>query len=200
MDSTALLLVDVQYDFLDGGALQVPGSLEIIEPILSISADFQHLIASQDWHPAGHASFASSHPGQEPYSRIEWKGHYETLWPDHCIQHSKGAELHTSICQLPFKAIIQKGTHIDIDSYSAFFDNHHRAETLLHQHLQAHKISTLYISGLATDYCIKHTVLDAILLGYKVVLLTNTIKAVNLNPKDGEEAISQMQLAGATIL
>jgi len=124
MNKEAFLIVDLQFDFLKGGALEVKNADEVMPEILKLAPNFEIVILTQDWHPRGHKSFAGSHIGKTPYQTIDWKGSLESLWPDHCVQNSMGAQIHPSILALNPKTIIQKGTDIEIDSYSAFFDNH----------------------------------------------------------------------------
>lgn len=196
----ALLLIDIQYDFLQGGSLAVTHGNEILAPILIIANQFQNIIATQDWHPAGHQSFASSHRGHKPFDEVIWNQAKQTLWPDHCIQNSKGAQLHSEIQALPLTGLIQKGTHPEIDSYSGFFDNQKKFKTALDAHLKENQISHLVVAGLATDYCVKFTVLDALELGYRVWVYKPGIRAVNLHPDDGKIAVEEMQSRGAEII
>lgn len=196
----ALLLIDIQYDFLPGGALEVKQGDEILAPIVSIAAEFQNIIATQDWHPVGHHSFASSHPGYRPYDQIILNHIPQTLWPDHCVQHTNGAEIHPEIQALPLSGIIQKGTHPEIDSYSGFFDNQRRFKTPLDTRLKEKHISHLVVAGLASDYCVQFTVLDALDLGYKVWVFKPGIRAVNLRPEDEHKALKAMQSRGAILL
>lgn len=199
-NQSALLIVDVQFDFLPGGALAVKNGDTIIPVIVELSSGFETIVATQDWHPIGHKSFASSHLNKNPLEEIHRNGNIETLWPEHCIQDSKGAEIHLEILKIPISKIIQKGTNPEIDSYSAFFDNHRQFITELDDWLKNRKISQLYICGLATDYCVKFTVLDALSLGYEVFLLGNAIKGVNVLDGDSTKAIEEMKQAGAKIL
>ncbi|HPI12141.1 MAG TPA: bifunctional nicotinamidase/pyrazinamidase [Catalimonadaceae bacterium] len=196
---SALLLVDIQYDFLEGGALAVPESADILIPVVALAEMFDTIVLTQDWHPAGHKSFASSHDGKNPYDTVLWKGCTEVLWPDHCVQNTRGAELHPSVLNLHPAVIIQKGIHPETDSYSAFFDNHREHKTKLEEWLNQHDIRHLVVAGLATDYCVLHTVKDALELGLTVDVFTPGCRAVNLLPEDGKKALDEMKSAGAGI-
>lgn len=200
MTSTeALLLIDIQYDFLPGGALGVAEGDQIIEPILGLAHQFSIKIASQDWHPTGHFSFASSHPGKDVFDLIPFHNSQQTLWPDHCIQGSHGANIHQDILELGLTGIFQKGTNPEIDSYSAFFDNQRLQKTGLDAWLKSKEISQLTLAGLATDYCVKHSVLDALELGYSVRVFLPGTRGVNIQPDDSQKAIDEMKIAGAHI-
>lgn len=199
-EKAVLLLIDIQLDFLPGGALAVEKGDQIIAPILDLATKFPNRIATQDWHPAGHKSFASSHSGKNPYDQIDYHGFSQTLWPDHCVQHTHGAEIHPTILGLGLHQIIQKGTNPEVDSYSAFFDNHRLEKTRLQSVLQKDGIETLIVAGLATDYCVLFTVLDALEFGYQVVVFEPGVRGVNLNPKDSALALEKMRFNGAAIL
>ena len=192
---TALLIIDVQNDFLPGGALAVYEGDLIIPEIQAIASEFETRIATQDWHPAGHKSFASSF-GKQPFVQIQWKGQMETLWPDHCIQETYGAEIHPAILALGIEHVVGKGQQKEVDSYSAFFDNHRASKTELDGLLRRLGIKKLVVCGLATDYCVKFTVLDALQLGYEVEVLTKAVKAV----ADQEGALLEMERAGALLI
>jgi nicotinamidase/pyrazinamidase len=197
---SALLLVDIQYDFLEGGALAVPNSLEILIPVIGLAKSFKTIILTQDWHPAGHKSFASSHDGKYPYDTILEKDRPEVLWPEHCVQNTKGAELHPSVLNLNPAAIIWKGTHLESDSYSAFFDNHREHRTGMEERLRLLGIRHLVVAGLATDYCVLYSVKDALELGFRVEIYIPGCRAVNLKKNDGDRALDEMKAAGAGFL
>lgn len=156
------------------------------------------VIASQDWHPANHGSFASQHQ-VEPYTRGQLDGLAQTFWPDHCVQHTEGAALHPLLNQQAIGEVFYKGENPQVDSYSAFFDNGRRQQTGLDAWLKAHDVSELIVMGLATDYCVKFTVLDALQLGYSVNVITDGCRGVNLQPQDSSQAFMEMAAAGATL-
>ena len=188
----ALLIVDLQLDFLPGGALGVSGGDQIIPRILYLMGQFDLVIATQDWHPEGHVSFASRH-GKKVGESILHQGVYQDLWPDHCIQKSRGANLTPEIERGKIERVIQKGVDPEVDSYSAFFDNQRKRETPLHRYLKERGIQSLTIGGLTTEYCVKFTVLDALELGYQVVVVDEACCAL----LDHEAAMKQMEAAGA---
>lgn len=195
-----LLIVDIQYDFLPGGALGVKEGDQVIPVINQLTQlPFDVVVASQDWHPGGHGSFASTHQ-KKMGEVIDLEGLRQILWPDHCVQGSKGAEIASSLDVSKVSAFIPKGTETEIDSYSAFFDNGHKKSTGLDALLKERDIKELYIAGLATDYCVKFSTLDALALGYKVFVIRDACRAVNLNPHDEQEAIREMESAGAQIM
>jgi nicotinamidase/pyrazinamidase len=193
----ALLLIDIQNDFLPGGALAVNEGDQVI-PVahdLLNHVDFDQIVATQDWHPANHGSFASQHD-KNPFEMGELDGLPQIMWPDHCVQNTLGSEL--AITDLPINKIFTKGTDPSVDSYSAFFDNAKRNSTGLGEWLNQQGITELYVMGLATDYCVKFSVLDALNLGFKVNVVVNGCRAVN--PEDGKSAFKEMETAGATLL
>lgn len=202
MSKRALLLVDLQNDFCAGGALAVAEGDSAIDVanVLIQAAKLRGdaVIASQDWHPANHGSFASQH-GVEPYSQGTLDGLAQTFWPDHCVQNTEGAALHPLLAQKEIDAVFHKGENIKIDSYSAFFDNGHRQKTALDAWLREQTIDELIILGLATDYCVKFTVLDALSLGYTVNVITDGCRGVNIQPQDSANAFMEMATAGATL-
>ncbi|MGQ1946686.1 bifunctional nicotinamidase/pyrazinamidase [Geofilum sp. OHC36d9] len=195
----ALLLIDIQNDFLPNGALGVPDGDHIIPVINNIQHKFNCIIATRDWHPANHGSFASNHVNKQPGEVIQLNGLTQILWPDHCMQGSPGAELSPRINQSLLSNVIFKGTDPDIDSYSAFYDNGHLKETGLQVYLKRNGITSLYVAGLATDYCVYYTVLDALKLGYATTLITDATKGVNIHPNDSQKAIMNMEKQGAQL-
>ncbi len=199
MTSDALLWVDIQNDFCAGGALAVPDGDAVVPVANALAPRFTRVIATQDWHPPGHLSFASSHPGRAPYDRIELDGLPQVLWPDHCVQGSRGAELHPQLERAAIQHIVQKGTDPRIDSYSGFFDNGHRKATGLHDYLQMEGIEELYVMGLATDYCVKWTALDARRLGYRVSVIADGCRGVGLSPRDIDDALDELRAAGVEL-
>lgn len=197
---TALLLVDIQNDFLPGGALAVHEGDQIL-PVVNqlIEKKFDIVIATKDWHPVNHSSFASTHHKQ-PGDRILLNELEQILWPIHCLQHTPGAEFASQLNSAKFDKIFYKGTDQDIDSYSAFFDNGHRKSTGLAEFLREKKIRNIYIAGLATDYCVKYSALDGAKLGFNVFVVVDACKGVNLQPDDTKNAVDEMEQAGAKIV
>jgi len=202
MKQRALLLVDLQNDFCAGGALAVAegdSTVDVANALIAwCKARGEAVVASQDWHPADHGSFASQH-NAEPFSQGELEGLAQTLWPDHCVQQTEGAQLHPLLNQHAIDAVFHKGENPLIDSYSAFFDNEHRQQTALDEWLRHHEVGELIVMGLATDYCVKYTVLDALKLGYRVNVTTDGCRGVNLNAQDSALAFMEMSTAGATL-
>lgn len=202
MTQRALLLVDLQNDFCAGGALAVPQGDSTVD-VANLLIDWsltrgETVVASQDWHPANHGSFASQHQ-VATYSQGHLDGLAQTFWPDHCVQHSDGAALHPLLNQRAITQTFTKGENPLVDSYSAFFDNGRRQATTLNAWLQQHHITDLLIMGLATDYCVKFTVLDALDLGYTVSVITDGCRGVNIQPQDSANAFMDMAAAGATL-
>ena len=175
----ALLLIDIQIDFMPGGRLAVPDGDAIIPFVNALQPQFDLVVASQDWHPAGHRSFASSHPGHANFTEIEWQGLPQMLWPDHCVQATPGAELHPALDTRRVEAIFRKGTDPNIDSYSAFFDNGHRKATGLAAYLRGRGVTVVYLAGLAADYCVYFTAKDALAEGFGVVVLAEATRAIS---------------------
>jgi nicotinamidase/pyrazinamidase len=196
----ALILVDLQYDFCPGGALAVKDGDRTIEVANQLMPYFSMVVATQDWHPADHASFAPQYPGKQPGEMIELAGLPQVLWPPHCVQGSHGAELHGGLDRAKITEVIQKGTDRTIDSYSGFFDNGRKKQTGLAAWLRERWITRVYVMGLATDYCVKATALDARELGFETWVIEDGCRPVELHPGDGEKALSAMRAAGATIV
>lgn len=197
----ALIIVDVQNDFCEGGALAVPNAGEIIPYIngLMQDNDYDQIILSQDWHPANHKSFASNN-GKKVGETIILNGVPQFMWPDHCVQGTSGADFHPALNRDKVTHIIQKGTNTEFDSYSAFQDNNHFMKTGLDDFLKFNDIQLLEVVGLALDYCVKFTCLDAAKLGYVTCLHFNGTKAVNVKPENGRDAIYEMLENGVTVL
>ncbi|KOC89065.1 bifunctional nicotinamidase/pyrazinamidase [Winslowiella iniecta] len=198
----ALLLIDLQNDFCPGGALAVHDGDATIAVANRLAAAFSQrgdaVIASQDWHPANHGSFALV-AGQPPHTFGELNGLPQVWWPDHCIQHSHGAQFHSQLDTSVIDAVFYKGQDATVDSYSAFFDNGHQRKTELDDWLKNRGITALTILGLATDYCVKFSVLDALALGYQVEVVRAGCRGVNLNAEDSDHALAEMAAAGAVI-
>jgi nicotinamidase/pyrazinamidase len=195
----ALILVDIQYDFCPGGALAVPKGDEVIPAANALQKKFERVVATQDWHPRGHASFASTH-GKNVYDVIEIHGAPQTLWPDHCVQETRGAELVDGLDRTRIARVFQKGTDPEIDSYSGFLDADHKHSTGLADYLRENGVKEVYIAGLATDYCVKYTALDATALGFTTYVIEDACRGVNLQPGDSEAALQDMQAAGVKIV
>jgi len=198
-----LLLVDLQNDFLPGGALAVPCGNQVIAVAnewMNKTDFFSEVLATQDWHPQNHKSFASNQPGKKAGDVINLCGQTQVLWPDHCVQGSKGAQLAPGLEVGKIKRVFQKGMDPLVDSYSGFFDNDHQKSTGLAEYLKSIGATDIYIMGLATDYCVKHTVLDCCRLGFGVHLIVEGCRGINLNPNDVNEALLQMQQAGARLV
>uniref|UniRef100_UPI0040484F18 bifunctional nicotinamidase/pyrazinamidase n=1 Tax=Algoriphagus sp. TaxID=1872435 RepID=UPI0040484F18 len=197
---TALILVDVQHDFLPGGALAVPQGDEILPIIDSLQPNFDTIVATQDWHPAHHGSFAANHAGTQPGEQIILEGLSQILWPKHCVEGTKGADFPDGLDRSRWKSVFKKGTNPLVDSYSGFFDNARRGDTGLRNHLLLGGIRRVFIVGLALDYCVKFTALDARTLGFETYLITDATRAVNLQPEDGKLAIEELKAAGIVCL
>lgn len=195
----ALLIVDVQNDFMPGGALGVSEGNLIVPIINQLQKKFQHVIATQDFHPRDHGSFAEQHPGRNPGELIELAGLPQVLWPVHCVQGSHGADFHAELEKDYWEKIFQKGKNPEVDSYSGFFDNARRGDTGLAEYLQENQIDTVFVCGLALDYCVKFTALDARSLGFETYLIEDATRAVNLTPSDGELAVQEMKDKGILV-
>jgi len=196
----ALILIDIQNDFVPGGALAVEDGDAVVSVANRVIPKFNLVIASQDWHPADHQSFASQHPGRSPGELIDLHGLPQVLWPDHCVQGSDGAEFVQSL-NLPTDVhVFQKGMHQEVDSYSAFFDNGRRHTTGLADFLREKGVSEVFILGLATDYCVKFSVLDACSEGFNTTVVADGCRAVNLTSGDGARAFEEMKAAGAKLV
>ncbi|PQO25766.1 bifunctional nicotinamidase/pyrazinamidase [Blastopirellula marina] len=196
----ALLLIDIQNDFLPGGALAVSEGDQVVPIANRLMELFPLVVATQDWHPGDHRSFASQHDGREVGEIIVLDGLEQVLWPDHCVQLSQGANLAKELNLNGVDHVIQKGTDVHIDSYSGFFDNDHRKSTGLEQLLRGHEVREVQLVGLATDYCVKFSALDAVALGFKTSVCLEGIRGVELNAGDCEKAIQEMQSAGVEII
>ena len=189
----------MQNDFFNGGALAVPES-ELITPVINRIQDmFEMVIFTKDWHPASHKSFASNHHGKKVYDIIDLNGIIQILWPDHCIQNTFGAGIYRDIIVKENALFIHKGTDVEVDSYSGFFDNGRIHKTGLYDLLNAKNVTDTYICGLAADYCVKYTALDAVELGFCTHLIADATKAVNMNPGDYDKALTEMESAGVEI-
>jgi nicotinamidase/pyrazinamidase len=196
----ALIIVDIQNDFLPGGALPVPHGGEIVPLANDLQRQFELIVATQDWHPANHGSFATNHPGKKPGDRIMLDGIEQILWPVHCVQNTHGADFAPSFETKRVARVFKKGTDPRIDSYSTFFDNAHRRATGLADFLKERAVTDIYLLGLALDYCVKFSVLDARELGFSAHVIVDGCRAIALEPGDLEKALEEMQSSGATLL
>lgn len=195
----ALVVIDVQNDFCPGGALEVPRGDEVVPVINAMLPEFPLRIFTQDWHPKDHLSFASAHPGRKPLETIELSYGPQVLWPDHCVQGTPGADFHPDLDIVPGQLILRKGWRREIDSYSAFFENDRKTVTGLHGWLQEHGVKALTIVGLATDFCVHYSAVDAARLGYEVTVDERACRAIDL---DGslEAARTAMRAAGVRLI
>jgi len=196
----ALILVDIQNDFLPGGALAVQGGVEVIPMANRMSERFELVVATRDWHPPDHRSFAATHPGHRPGDVIELNGLSQTLWPVHCVQGTPGAEFAEGLHRRPVARVFDKGTERDVDSYSGFFDNGHRRGTGLELFLRERGVETVYVMGLALDVCVLATALDAVRLGFETYVIEDGCRAVELRPGDGARALATMDGAGVHLI
>jgi nicotinamidase/pyrazinamidase len=196
----ALVLVDIQNDFLPGGALPVPEGDQVVPVANRLTARFPLVVATQDWHPSDHQSFASQHPGRRTGEQVQVRGLDQTLWPDHCVGDTWGADFAPGLAIWRVHRIFQKGIDRDVDSYSGFYDNGHLRSTGLGDFLRIRGVSDVWVLGLATDYCVKFTVLDALQLGFRVRVVSDGCRGVNLQPGDADRALYEIQQAGAEIV
>lgn len=181
MEKKVLIVVDVQNDFLPGGALEIPKSDSILPLVNNLILRFDHVILTQDWHSKGHCSFASSYPGKSPYDTVTLDYGPQMLWPDHCVEGTYGAEFHPSLRTDKAKLILRKGYNQKIDSYSAFFENDQKTPTGLHAYLREHGFTKLTICGLATDFCVGFSALQAVKSNFKVAIPLNACAGIDLN-------------------
>jgi nicotinamidase/pyrazinamidase len=198
--AAALLLIDLQNDFLPVGALAVPRGDEVIPIANAAQRHFDLIVATQDWHPPDHGSFATNHPGKQPGDVIDLHGLPQILWPVHCVQGTPGAEFAQALDRSRWTAVFQKGTDPTVDSYSGLFDNGRRRSTGLGNFLKSRRVSDVFILGLATDYCVKWTALDAAEFGFRVRLISDGCRGVDLRAGDSERALAELQAAGVEVL
>lgn len=193
-----LVLVDLQYDFMPGGALAVAGGDTLVPVANRLAERFAHVVVTQDWHPAGHSSFASQHPGHAPFESVEMTYGAQTLWPDHCVQGTAGAELHRDLALDRADLILRKGHRSGIDSYSVFMENDHATPTGLAGFLRERGFRRLFFAGLATDFCVAWSVQDARKAGFEAVILTDACRAIDLGGSL-DAAMADMRAAGAVV-
>ena len=194
----ALLLIDIQNDFLPGGALAVPEGDQVIPVVNALQPHFDLVVATQDWHPADHKSFASNHPGKKPFEAIDLQGREQVLWPDHCVQGSAGAALAPALELNRVEAIFRKGMNPEIDSYSGFFDNGHLKTTGLADYLRSKMVTQVFVAGLAGDFCVYFTAKDALLEGFKTFLLEDASRPIN--PEGFTQAKADLRHLGGKII
>lgn len=178
--SDALLVIDLQNDFCPGGALAVPEGDQIVPLVNRLAQRFEHVILTQDWHPAGHISFASSHPGTKPFSTIEVSYGTQTLWPDHCVRGTQGADFHPGLDAPHAELILRKGLRRDIDSYSAFLEDDHKTPTGLASYLRERGLKRLFLCGLAYDFCVRYSAIDGTAAGFECIVIEDATRAVAL--------------------
>jgi len=191
-----LIVIDVQNDFCPGGALAVPRGGEVVAPILRVAPRFAHIVLTQDWHPANHISFATSHPDKKPYQTIELACGAQTLWPPHCIEGTAGAEFHPALKLPQAELILRKGFRPEVDSYSAFFENDRATATGLAGYLRERNLRRVFFAGLAYDYCVGYSALDALRLGFSALIMRDACRAIDL---DGTVAAMESQFAKAGV-
>jgi nicotinamidase/pyrazinamidase len=194
--SDALVGIDVQNDFCPGGALAVPRGDEVVPVINRLAGRFRHMVLTEDWHPKGHVSFASSHPGRQPFQTIQLAYGEQVLWPDHCIPGTRGAEFHPGLDTRPADVVVRKGNDPAVDSYSAFYENDHRTSTGLAGYLRERGVRRLFLAGLATDFCVQYSALDARREGFEVFVVEDAVRGIDL---DGSLAAAWARMAGAGV-
>lgn len=195
-----LILVDLQNDFIPGGALAVPEGDAVVPVANRMQAQFDLVVATQDWHPPDHGSFAENHEGRRPGDIIQLGGQPQILWPTHCVQNTIGAEILPDLDTTRIAKVFRKGTDRDVDSYSGFFDNGRRKATGLGEFLHQQEVTRVYVMGLATDYCVKFTALDARSLGFDTVLIEDGCRGVERQTGDIEAAVAEMRAAGVRVV
>ena len=198
-DRDILIIVDVQNDFCPGGALAVPQGDEIVPAVNRLAAEFAHVVLTQDWHPCGHGSFASSHPGKQPFDTIDLSYGRQILWPDHCVQGTRGAAFHPALEVPHAELVLRKGFRTAIDSYSAFFENDRRTPTGLVAYLKERRFERITLCGLATDFCVFYSAIDGRQSGFEVTVATDACRGIDM---EGSLAIAMrmMNEAGVTVL
>ncbi|MDN5928180.1 MAG: bifunctional nicotinamidase/pyrazinamidase [Hyphomicrobiales bacterium] len=194
----ALIVIDMQNDFCPGGALAVAGGDEIVPLVNTMMARFDHVVLTQDWHPDGHSSFASRHPGKNPFETVTMPYGEQTLWPDHCVQGSEGAAFHTGLEWTKAELVIRKGFRKEIDSYSAFFENDHKTPTGLAGYLKERGISKVTLAGLATDFCVAYSAIDAVRWGLQATVIMEACRAIDLG-SSLSAMTERMKGAGVTL-
>ena len=200
MDKKSLILVDIQNDFLSGGALAVPDGEQVVPTVNKLIDYFDDIYATKDWHPIDHGSFAKNHPDKNIGDFIDLNGIHQILWPEHCVQNTYGSELSKELNIHSISKVFTKGMDRTVDSYSAFYDNARKNSTGLGEYLKKVSIDTVYLTGLATDYCVKYSALDAVNLGFSTYLIEDCCRGINLTPGDIQNALDEMKEAGVIII
>lgn len=198
LKSKALLIIDVQNDFCEGGALAVKDGSSVVQPINALMTKFEVNVLSQDWHPKNHSSFAENNPGKAPYDLIKMPYGEQVLWPEHCVQGSDGADFHADLTINAAQLVVRKGFRANIDSYSAFFENDQKTVTGLHGYLRAREVDAITLAGLALDFCVFYSAMDARKLGYDVTVERTACRAIDLNGSL-DAALAAMKDAGVRI-
>jgi nicotinamidase/pyrazinamidase len=197
---SALIVTDVQNDFCPGGSLPVPRGDEIVPVINRLMGRFEVVVASQDWHPEGHISFASTHPGRQPFDTIQLMDEEQILWPDHCVPGTAGAEFHRDLDIKPIVLIVRKGWHRGVDSYSTFFENDHRTPTGLDSYLKGLGIRKVYLTGLAQDFCVYYSAKDALNLGLETCMIEDATRGLDQPPGSLEKKMREMAALGLHLI
>jgi nicotinamidase/pyrazinamidase len=196
----ALVIVDVQNDFCPGGALAVPEGDTVVAPINRFAKRFSVVVATQDWHPPGHVSFAGSHPGSNPYEVVRAGGLEQVLWPDHCVRGTAGADFHPRLDPACYRFVVRKGVHPDLDSYSTFLENDRKTPTGLIGMFRELGVERVFLAGLATDYCVYFSALDGLAAGFRVAVLEDACRGVDVPPGNLEKSLGEMRRQGVEIL
>ena len=197
-DDCALVVIDVQNDFCPGGALEVPDGDAVVEKINRLADKFRVKVFTQDWHPADHASFAANHAGKQPFETVDLSYGTQVLWPPHCVQGTQGAEFHAGLKTSEADVIVRKGFRAGIDSYSAFFENDRETPTGLDGYVRSRGVEKIFCAGLATDFCVRYSAVDAARLGFEVVLIEDACRAIDLDGSLGA-AMKEMRELGVAI-
>ncbi|MBI4398615.1 MAG: bifunctional nicotinamidase/pyrazinamidase [Candidatus Omnitrophica bacterium] len=199
MGPKTLILVDMQNDFFPGGTVAIPRANQIIPFVNLLQAKFQGIVAAQTWHPRNHKSFASTHY-KKSGETILLNGLQQILWPDHCVENTIGAQLVRGLETRKINKIFKTGMDMEIDSFSGFYDNGHSKPSGLGEYLSGKKVQEIFIAGLATDYCVKNTALDAVMLGFKTTVIEDACRGMNLHEKDTQYALDEMRRKGVSII
>jgi nicotinamidase/pyrazinamidase len=200
LSKAALVVVDVQNDFCPGGSLAVPRGGEVVKVINGLMDQFPLVVATQDWHPEGHISFASSHPGRNPFDTMRLGDQMQVLWPDHCVPGTEGSEFHPALDAAAFRAVFRKGVRREMDSYSTFFENDRTTSTGLEYYLKGLGVELVYLAGLATDFCVYFSAMDAVRIGFGVSVIVDACRGIDTPPGSLAAKMEEMRSAGVRIL